>query len=198
MPQENMLKQKEFIYYGVCILMLATIFGSVSGIRFESPRLNYLFFGIALLCPWFIDFQVILKKHDVIAKIFGWTLRTLSIPLFAIWLFIVVIWQPDVITHDVDYSFEPVQSIEIEGKHYQVYRTNGGATTSFGIVVREQTKLLPGLFYEKNVYTAYPATRFVDFGIRSNEIYFTPDILPIPMLSPGPSVGRTMHRNRES
>jgi hypothetical protein len=178
MPQENLLKQKKFIYYGVCILMIAIIIGSIFGLRFESPRLNYLFFGIALLCPWFIDFQVILNKHDVIANTFGWTLRTLSIPLFAIWLFIVVIGLPDVITRDVDYSFEPVQSIEIEGKHYQVYRTNGGATTSFGIVVREQTKLLPGLFYEKEVYAEYPATRIVDYEIKNNKIYFISDFAP--------------------
>ena len=44
-----------------------------------------------------------------------------------------------------DYSFERRQSVPTDVGAIAVYRTNGGATTAFGIVVRQECRVLPGV-----------------------------------------------------
>ncbi len=56
-----------------------------------------------------------------------------------------------------DYSFRRIHTTQLGESQVNVYRTNGGATTSFGIVVREERHLLPGLLITKIIHTAYAA-----------------------------------------
>ena len=63
----------------------------------------------------------------------------------------------DISKHGEDHSFERIHTIQLGQSHVNVYRTNGGATTSFGIVVRQERRLIPGLLITKIIYDAYPA-----------------------------------------
>ena len=54
-------------------------------------------------------------------------------------------------------AFEPIHLIRTSRGDVRAYRTNGGATTSFGIVVRQERVLFPGLKVVRDIYHAYPA-----------------------------------------
>lgn len=47
--------------------------------------------------------------------------------------------------------------VTLPAGHLAIYRTNGGATTSFGIAVRQECRILPGLLRVRDVWDAYPA-----------------------------------------
>ncbi|WP_143786640.1 DUF5412 family protein [Orenia metallireducens] len=54
-----------------------------------------------------------------------------------------------------DPSFKKVQQIKIDDYIVNVYLTNGGATTDFGIVIRQEKEIILGLLLVKNIYTKY-------------------------------------------
>jgi hypothetical protein len=57
-----------------------------------------------------------------------------------------------------DIGFAPIHRISLpHGGALVVYRTNCGATCDFGIVVRQERALIPGLLLVRNVYGKYPA-----------------------------------------
>lgn len=76
----------------------------------------------------------------------------------------------DVAKNGEDYSFKQVHTVELPHSRVRVYRTNGGATTSFGIVVRQERPLIPGLVVTKNVYAAYPAYDAEVTAVEPNKI----------------------------
>ena len=45
----------------------------------------------------------------------------------------------------------------VNGTQVVAYRTDGGATTDFGIVVRQQRRLMPGLLVVRDLYSEYDA-----------------------------------------
>ena len=51
-----------------------------------------------------------------------------------------------------DNGFERIHQIQND---ISVYRTNGGATTAYGIVVRQERLLLPGLLMVKVLFKQY-------------------------------------------
>ena len=67
------------------------------------------------------------------------------------------LWIPGVWLKDVDLSFEKMRQDVINDEKYAIYRTNGGVLTSFGIVVRREGKVLPGLLQVKQICERYPA-----------------------------------------
>lgn len=67
------------------------------------------------------------------------------------------VWIPGVWLKDVDFSFEKIRQDVINDVKYAIYRTNEGATSSFGIAVRREAKVLPGLLQVKRVCECYPA-----------------------------------------
>jgi len=56
-----------------------------------------------------------------------------------------------------DLSFELIQEVRLSEGHLGIYRTNGGATTSFGMEVWQECRLLPGLLRVRILWSAYPA-----------------------------------------
>ena len=53
--------------------------------------------------------------------------------------------------------FDPISIVAVNGTQVIAYRTDGGATTDFGIVVRQQRRLMPGLLIVRNLYSEYHA-----------------------------------------
>jgi hypothetical protein len=146
-------------------------------VRFDDPRLHYLTVGVALLIPSIcILILLIFTKSKI--RIWGVIILSpialVSSLLFLGWLFLVTLWIPDVLLHDVDYSFERLRTVTVGDRHLTVYRTNGGATTSFGIVVREEKSITPGISWVKRVYEAYPADDVLIELKKDGSLQFTP------------------------
>jgi hypothetical protein len=56
-----------------------------------------------------------------------------------------------------DPSLERQQTIRTDFGNVTMYRTNGGATTAFGIVVRQECRVVPGLLVVRQLAHVYPA-----------------------------------------
>lgn len=56
-----------------------------------------------------------------------------------------------------DRSFERQQTMPTDFGTVTIYRTNGGATTAFGIVVRQECRVVPGLLVVRQLAHGYPA-----------------------------------------
>ncbi len=54
-----------------------------------------------------------------------------------------------------DLSFEHFGETPWRGSYVRFYRTNGGATTDYGVVIRHETTLLPGILIVRNVDSWY-------------------------------------------
>jgi len=129
-------------------------------LRFSSPRMNYLFMAAVFLIPIILILIVTRFPNQKISNIgtlimLPFTLS--SILLLAGWIFLMIVWIPEVWLKDVDFSFEKIRQDVVNDEKYAIYRTNGGATTSFGITVRRETKVLPGLLQVKRICECYPA-----------------------------------------
>jgi len=80
----------------------------------------------------------------------------LSIPFILYSLFACVALVM-VIRHGTDPSFQSIAELGSRGAVYRVYRTDGGAATSFGIVLRREQLLVPGVKLVSVVQNFYPA-----------------------------------------
>jgi len=54
-------------------------------------------------------------------------------------------------------SFRNVSQVELLGSVVRAYETNGGATTNFGLIVRQEKLLLPGILLVRDLCQEYPA-----------------------------------------
>ena len=87
-----------------------------------------------------------------------------------------MIVSPAVWLKDVDFSFEKIRQDVINDGKYAIYRTNGGAMNSFGIVVRREVKVLPGLLQVKRICECYPAAdvQLLERNAESLDCIFPP------------------------
>lgn len=63
----------------------------------------------------------------------------------------------DVASQGYSNGLEPLEQVELTSSRATLYRTNGGATTSFGILLREEKRLAPGVWLVNHVRNWYPA-----------------------------------------
>jgi hypothetical protein len=167
------LMQRKVLFF-ILLPLLAFILLSwwEEWLRFDSPRLNYLVFGATVVLGWFVPKHPF-SRPTLIISIPVNILKFAVLPaLFVGWLFLVLIWVPAVLVDDIDYSYEKMQLIKVANDNYQVYRTNGGATTSYGVVVRKEVPLIGGLNYVQTVFGAYPASEVVGHKFVNGEITF--------------------------
>ena len=140
------------------VWMNAAQFGPVhAGLRFVPPILNYLFFAAAQCIP-FAMLSTAERLRD--------TDRRFGVPL-AILLCVVAL--PGACTAsscivlggarlDTNDAFENYHDLSAPSGKVVVYRTNGGALTDFGIEVRQECTIVPGiLIVERPLTGAYPA-----------------------------------------
>lgn len=52
----------------------------------------------------------------------------------------------------VDYGFECINEIKLSNESIKEYRTNGGATTGYGIVIRTEKKIFPGIIFVNTLF----------------------------------------------
>jgi len=76
----------------------------------------------------------------------------------------------EVIVHGTDPGFEYLHSTQLSRSRVAAYRTNGGATTSFGIVVRHEKPILPGVYRVEEIFHSYPAFEADVTVVGENEV----------------------------
>ena len=126
-------------------------------LRFENTAYNYLVvsvLSIALPASLLLASLLALEKE---AKVVGYIA---SFALILPCAFIFTISSNDfrrINDGGSDKSFEKIAELESNGSKYRLYRTNGGATTSFGLVLRSETPLAVGINVVKVVFDKYKA-----------------------------------------
>lgn len=125
-------------------------------LRLTSPTGNSLILMAGLLLP--ADAAALLLPLRRPGKVAGFILLLLvslvSLPLLAL---IALLVLPDELPKDVDASCEFVRRVARDGPPIRVYQTNGGAMTSFGIIVQQERTLLPGVIWVTRLSGKYPA-----------------------------------------
>lgn len=140
-------QHKGFQYISLIMLYILAIINYFHPvIRFDSRLLNNALMILVLLIPVGLMIQGFFFKSVV-----GKTLNTL------IWIIpcLVGILISIMIVPFSARAFEPIKSINLDHSDIVAYRTNGGATTSFGIQVRQEKDIFPGIKLVKTVYSQY-------------------------------------------
>lgn len=141
-------------------------------LRFDSPLLNHLALGTAIFIAWFIPPNPF-EKTKKIVSISIWAFKLTLLPLlFLIWSLFTLLLMSDLLLKDINNAFKKIETIEINSKTYQVYRTNGGATTAYGIVIRREASLIFGINYVDRVFSDYPAAEIAGYRIEDQKIFF--------------------------
>ena len=145
----------------VVVLLLAG-FGAIVAnwhyevLRFSSPALNALALLAGLALP-------VVALVVAASRLTGWR-RALGVALLALAVvyslvasFVVTMHLASVIDDGTDRSFESLGTVAVEGGRVGVYRTNCGATCNYGVAVRHERPLLPGVLLVRRLQGFYPA-----------------------------------------
>jgi hypothetical protein len=157
MPSLRRRGTSSAIAFGVVLVTISTLTLSETSVRFEQSILNYVF---TLFLVVAMPVTLLWVGISAMRGFSRWSVCVLalllSVPagLFAIVL-AVYLW--DIVETGSDSSFEPIAQQPSRGVIYRLYRTNGGATTSFGLVLRKERVLVPGLKLVRNLRRYYPA-----------------------------------------
>lgn len=120
-------------------------------LRFRCQILNHIFVLFLLFIPWVLFINGFFLKH-LISKIINTIVfiipSILSIPI----AFIIII---GLVTFSWKYAFVQIHDYNFKSYSISVYRTDGGATTSYGVVVRQEKEVIFGLLLVKNLYSKY-------------------------------------------
>jgi hypothetical protein len=143
------------------VVLLTTAYGAGVGnlalptIRLRFQVANYLFFALIQLIP-LILVVVALRWRGwgrYVLVGFGMLLMIPATPLGLGAAACAV----ESIADGADLSFERINAMKTPRGAIGVYRTNGGATTSYGIVLRQECQIAPGILVVRNVGREYPA-----------------------------------------
>jgi uncharacterized SAM-binding protein YcdF (DUF218 family) len=128
--------------------------------RFASPVANTSVLLVGFLLPWLAAWYAVRLPHRwaQILVLMGLLPLLLYTSFFG---FFASMHLASVVESGEDTSFQLLERAPYNGSHVAIYRTNGGATTSFGISVRHERKLLPGLLLVRQLGGFYPASEAV-------------------------------------
>ncbi len=135
------------------LLLLNWLYGSL---RFTAPALNYAALIVGLLCSWSHVVVVLRLPVRFVGKLLIASLPSLWAAGCSPFALFTTLGLSLLVTHGVDASFEPISVHDFGDQRLIAYRTNGGATTSFGIVLRQELPIIPGVMLARPVYTVYP------------------------------------------
>ncbi len=136
-------------------------------LRFEQSQYNYLF--VKLLCvaiPSSILFSSLFFIRNV--RFIGGVFISLVLAALCFFPFIVAdSGYQSIVREGVDGSYEQLQEIKVDDSFYRLYRTNGGATTAFGLELRKEVPFVQGIKTVIVLYNKYEAYEGV-FSIEEN------------------------------
>lgn len=126
--------------------------------RFADQANNYqLVLVLCYLLPISSALWALSRKRKDLKVIGIITCLCLSILCFITYIFANSSYK-DIKENGVDYSFERIQEKNVNGTYYVLYRTNGGATTSYGLVLRQEINVLFNVKLVHILYSKYKAS----------------------------------------
>ena len=127
-------------------------------IRFVDPSSNYLFVMVlAVLIP-ISTFLWSAFREGTFNKVFSFIVSfCLLLPCYLVFT-VAGLDYADIRKEGVDSSFEEINKIQVNENNYILYRTNGGATTSFGLVLRVEKEVTANLKVVNVIYSKYKAS----------------------------------------
>ena len=150
-----------FITSLIVIISVLNIFDLPIEFRFEDPAYNYFFvmsLCVALPLSIFLTAFTLNKHANTILAVAASIL--LSGPSFVVYFFASSDYE-SIRKHGIDQSFEKINEVMVDDARYRLYRTNGGATTSFGLVLRRETALIKGVNMVRIMFSKYDASEGV-------------------------------------
>jgi hypothetical protein len=157
MPQSRASPLSGLAVVGIVLAVIVSLNIAHTVPRFELPALNY---ATVLVLTLAIPASLLWLAFTGLTGIWRWLVTALAVLVALPVLFfslIIATYIFDIVRSGVDSSFEPIAELGSPPISYNLYRTNGGATTSFGIVLRKEWALLPGFKVVTNVHSFYPA-----------------------------------------
>ena len=140
---------------GMYCVMIANAIYAV--LRTSSPLVNHSIMLLILLIPLVLLVLAVAIKPTWLKTIVIVGILPLLF-LSALSGFFAAIELSHIWTTGQDQSFVPITSVKLQSSRVVVYRTDGGATTSFGIVARHERVLFPGILLVRNIYHVYPGS----------------------------------------
>ena len=124
-------------------------------VRFASPVVDELLgFALGLCLPWLMGVAIFRIGRR-------WSKVVAALAIIPLMLYSAVFLLGSAMTafafkdgHDL--SFDQFAETRWKGSVVRFYRTNGGATTDFGVVIRQERTLLPGVELVRNLDLFYP------------------------------------------
>jgi|SRR3989344_874636 len=148
------LKNPNSVIVGIIVI---SFIGYMAGIRFENIYVNKIIGLLFLVFPIYL-FVLILRAHFekkilkiILAIIFGLiTIGSLPFIFFA-----ALDVYPTIQDSGNDPAFKKVNVLDMNTSRVVVYRSNGGATTDFAVIVRSEKWVLPGLYVKRDLINIY-------------------------------------------
>ncbi len=145
-------------------------------LRFEDVKYNYQFvITLCFLLPLsvFLTSLTLEKRSNTYLGV-GLSIA-LALPCALVYFFV----NSDIKSINEagrDQSFEKIDEVSVGDSFYRLYRANGGATTSFGLVLRKETTLIEDLNIVKVVFEKYKASEGIltVIGNKSIELQIKP------------------------
>jgi hypothetical protein len=148
-----------WLLLSVAAIILSLLPNSWMGIRFESALINYSFTLCVLLA---IPASILFGIHVWLSGVARWVSKIVCGVILSVLLLIPLIFIvsdiADIAEAGQDTSFEKIDDQMMRGHHYRLYRINGGATISFGLVLRQESESFLGMKRVSVIKTAYPAS----------------------------------------
>ena len=119
-------------------------------LRLGGPVANGVVFAAALAMPWL----ALLVAGRVL---WGWRQGAHAVALAPLLLYTLPLGSctamhvGDVLARGVNYAFEPIRALALGPSRVRVYRTNCGATCDFGVVVRQERRLVSGVLLVRDL-----------------------------------------------
>ncbi|BDC47959.1 hypothetical protein F183_A02750 [Bryobacterales bacterium F-183] len=117
---------------------------------FESALVNYLFWWLGCAALLVLGIIQVFRIQNIWSTVLGILLCLVSAPVWVLSSFL----APHIV-NGKDTGYELVQEVELQNSLVRLYRTNGGATTAFGIHVRQEIPTT-GLVFVRSVGHFYP------------------------------------------
>ena len=124
--------------------------------RFDATALNYASaIALAIAIPASLTWIAALRSRPL-----HWTAGVAIVLVwvpFGLFTLFASIELSGVIADGLDTGFEPVAELQGTGVRYRLYLTDGGATTSYGLVLRRERPILPGVILVTVLHSDYRA-----------------------------------------
>ncbi len=147
-----------FLFASTALVCVLNIIDFPYEFRFIERQYDYLFVTVlCILLPTTAFLWSIICIKQNWYKLTG-IIAVLGLSLFCyfIGLFSYGDYQ-EIGASGVDFSFEEIERLNFENKSYVLYRTNGGATTAFGLVLRTEYPFLDMFKLIHRTYDKYEA-----------------------------------------